>query len=201
MSKGDATRKAILDHALAVAGTLGLESITIGSLAAALGMSKSGLFAHFRSKEQLQLQVLTEAVERFVSQVVVPALKLPRGEPRVRALFESWLEWSRAQPGGCVIYNASSELDDRPGPLRDFLQEAHRDWSNTIQRAAGLSVEVGHFREDLELEQFAFELSALALGYHHAARLLNDPKAHQRALAGFERLLLRARRGAESPTP
>lgn len=196
MSKGDQTRKAILDHALAVAATLGLESITIGSLASALGMSKSGLFAHFRSKEQLQLQVLTEAVERFVVHVVAPPLKLPRGEPRVRGFFERWLEWSRAQPGGCVIYNASSELDDRPGPLRDFLQDAHRDWSNTIARAARISVEEGHFRADLDAEQFAFELSSIALGYHHAARLLNDPNALERARRSFEHLLARVRRRA-----
>lgn len=196
MSKGDQTRKAILDHALGVAATLGLESITIGSLASALGMSKSGLFAHFRSKEQLQLQVLTEATERFVVHVVAPPLKLPRGEPRVRGFFERWLEWSRTQPGGCVIYNASSELDDRPGPLRDYLQDAHRNWSSTIQRAARISVEEGHFRADLDLEQFAFELSSIALGYHHAARLLNDPNALERARRSFEHLLARARNSA-----
>lgn len=193
MSKGERTRQAILDQALGVAATLGLESITIGSLASSLGMSKSGLFAHFQSKEQLQIQVLTEAVGRFVDNVVVPALALPRGEPRVRALFARWLDWSREQPGGCVIYAASSELDDRPGPLRDFLEGAHRDWSSTIMRAARISIDEGHFRPDLDVDQFAFELSSIALGYLHAARLLNDFEAHERARRSFEHLLARAR--------
>ncbi len=193
MSKGAQTRKAILDHALGVAATLGLESITIGSLASALGMSKSGLFAHFRSKEQLQLQVLTEAVDRFVANVVVPALKLPRGEPRVRALFARWLDFSRSQPGGCVIYSASSELDDRPGALRTFLQAAHREWARTITRAARISIDERHFRADLDVDQFSFELSSIALGFLHASQLLNDVDAHERASHAFEHLLVRAR--------
>ncbi len=193
MSKGAQTRKAILDHALGVAATLGLESITIGSLATALGMSKSGLFAHFQSKSQLQHQVLAEGVQRFVARVVMPALKLPRGEPRVRAMFERWLEWSRSQPGGCVVFNASSELADRPGPLRDFLQASHRDWVRTVVRAARISIEEGHFRSDLDVEQFAFEISCISLGYHHAARLMDDESALERARLSFEHLLLRAR--------
>jgi AcrR family transcriptional regulator len=193
MRKGLETRKIILEHALGVAAVLGLESLTIGSLASALSMSKSGLFAHFKSKQELQLQVLQEAVERFVVQVVAPAIRKPRGEPRVRAFFDRWLDWSRKQPGGCVIHSASSELDDRPGPLRDFLLAAHQDWRNTIRRGVRVAIEEGHFRSDLDADQFAFEFVGLALGYHHAARLLNDKKALKRARTGFDALLERAR--------
>ncbi|MEZ4442082.1 MAG: TetR/AcrR family transcriptional regulator [Polyangiaceae bacterium] len=195
--RGSQTRKAILDQALEVAGTLGVESITLGALASDLGMSKSGLFAHFKSKEQLQLEVLEEAVGRFVAHVVIPALKQPRGEPRVRALFERWLDWSRIQPGGCVIYNASSELDDRPGPLRDYLQSAHQEWAGTIRRAVAIAIEEGHFAVDLDAEQFVFELSALALGFHHAAKLRGDPQADARALHAFDHLIERSRALAE----
>lgn len=193
MRKGARTRKAIVDQALAAAATLGIESLTIGSLASSLGMSKSGLMGHFRSKEQLQIKVLEEGVQRFVARVVVPSLSEDRGEPRVRAMFDNWLAWADSQPGGCVIYNASSELDDRPGPLRDFLQGAHRDWKATIQRAASIAIEEAHFRADLDVEQFAFELSCIALGYHHAARLLDDGDARRRAQRSFDALLERAR--------
>lgn len=193
MTKGAETRQAIVEHALGVAATLGLESLTIGRLAAALDMSKSGLFAHFKSKEQLQLQVLSEAVDRFVAHVVVPALRAPRGEPRVRALFVRWLDWSKSQPGGCVIHSASSELDDRPGPLRDFLEGAHRELNATIARAARIGSEEGHFASSLDLDQFAFDFTAIALGYHHASRLLRSEAAEPRAHASFEALLDRSR--------
>ena len=121
VSKGMQTRLAILSHAIEVAGRLGLDSLTIGSLASELSMSKSGLFAHFKSKEQLQLQVLQEAVSRFIIHVIGPAIKKPRGEPRVTSLFMRWLSWSQKQAGGCLIHSASSELDDKPGLLRDFF--------------------------------------------------------------------------------
>jgi AcrR family transcriptional regulator len=192
MGKGLETRKAILDHALREAAILGLESLTIGNLASALGMSKSGLFAHFRSKQELQIQVLREAVDRFVAQVAVPAIRKPRGRPRVQAFFDRWLDWSRKQPGGCVIHSASSELDDRPGPLRDFLLAAHKQWRNTIRRGARIAIEEGHFRSDLDVDQFAFEFLGIALGFHHASRLLNDTKAPKRARASFAALLDRA---------
>ncbi len=194
MNKGAGTRDAIVDHALLVAATEGIEQLTIGSLARAVGMSKSGLFAHFKSKEQLQLQVLQEAVARFIAQVVRPALSEPRGEPRVRALMRNWLSWSKRQPGGCLIHSASSELDDRPGPLRDFLDDAHRQLRRTVVVAAQKAIEAGHFRADLDLEQFAFEFSAVALGFHHHARLLRDPDAEARAFRMLDRLIDGARR-------
>src|SRR5712691_5887824 len=115
-TKGEDTRSAVLGSALSLATQLGLEGVTIGKLAEHVGMSKSGLFAHFSSKENLQVAVLEEATARFVALVVTPALKKPRGEPRVRALLDRWLDWSRADflPGGCIFVTASVELDDRP---------------------------------------------------------------------------------------
>lgn len=193
MGKGGTTRVAIVDVALRVAATEGIEQLTIGSLAREIGMSKSGLYAHFESREELQLEVLKTAVDRFTAQVVLPAFQAPRGEPRVKALFDNWLAWSQAQPGGCLIHSASSELDDRPGPLRDFLEKAHFDLRETIVVAARKASEQGHFRPGLDCEQFAFEFAAIALGFHHASRLLRDRRARDRAELAFQALAERAR--------
>ena len=133
-AKGEQTRETILVHALGLATRIGIEGLTIGRLAEELGMSKSGLFAHFRSKEALQLEMLKLAGARMVDSVVKPALAAPRGEPRVRALFERWLAWERSPslPGGCPFMAASFELDDRPGPVRDFVVQNLRDWLDTL---------------------------------------------------------------------
>src|SRR5262249_47870834 len=130
MPKGAETRRTILDHALQVATKEGLEGLTIGRLAQDLQLSKSGLFAHFRGKEEPLLQVLAPARPRFVEQVVKPGLAAPRGEPRIRALFEAWLAWERSSslPGGCPFIAAAVELDDRPGPARDFIVQSQRAW-------------------------------------------------------------------------
>lgn len=198
MSKGEETRTAILDQALAETSRLGLEGLSIGSLARECGMSKSGLFAHFGSKEDLQLQVLGTAVERFAEAVVRPALGRARGEPRVRALFENWLAWAEASflPGGCVFISAANELDDRPGPLRDLLVASQEQWLAVIARAARIAQEEGHFRADLDADQLAYEMYAIALAYHHFRRLLRDPGARERARQAFEDLLRGARAAA-----
>jgi AcrR family transcriptional regulator len=195
MSKGAETRRAILDQALAMSSCLGLEGVTLGLLAREAGMSKSGLFAHFDSKEQLQLQVLDTAAQRFRETVVEPALHAPRGEPRVRALFEHWLAWEDAPflPGGCVFIAVAQELDDRPGPVRDRLVDYQRQWLETLARAAAIAVEEGHFRADLDTGQFAYDLYALALARHHFGRLLRDPEAEDRAHTAFARQLVAAR--------
>lgn len=196
MGKGEATRSGILGTALSLASEVGLEGLSIGALAERAGMSKSGLFAHFGSKEELQVAVLDEAARRFVELVVAPALKERRGEPRVRALFERWLLWARQdfQPGGCVFLAASVELDDRPGPARDRLVATQRDWLSTLATAARIAVEEGHFRADLDPEQFAFEVYGIAQTYHQFNRLLRDPEAPKRARAAFDRLVDDARR-------
>jgi len=200
-SKGEQTREAILAHALGLATRIGFEGLTIGRLADDLKMSKSGLFAHFRSKEALQLEILRSAGARMVEAVVKPALATPRGEPRVRALFERWLAWEQSPslPGGCPFTAASFELDDRPGPVRDYVVQNLRDWLDTLAGAARIAVQEGHFRADLDCEQFAHDFQGIGLAFVHAARLMRDPKARTRADTAFEALVRAARAPAYTP--
>jgi AcrR family transcriptional regulator len=201
-TKGEQTREAILVHALGLVTRIGLEGLTIGRLADDLKMSKSGLFAHFRSKEALQLEILRLAGARMIEAVVKPALVAPRGEPRVRALFERWLEWERSPslPGGCPFISASFELDDRPGPVRDFVVQNLRDWLDTMAGAARIAVQEGHFRADLDCEQFAHDCQGIGLAFVHASRLMGDPKAHARATTAFDVLVRAARAPAYAPS-
>jgi AcrR family transcriptional regulator len=196
VSKGEETRREIVDRALALAGAVGLEGLSLGTLAADVKLSKSGLFAHFKSKESLQLEVLQRAIERFVGEVVMPALARPRGEPRVLALFDRYLAWIRGgeRRGGCVFIALSQEYDDRPGPVRDLLVKSQRDWHMTLVRAAGIAVAEGHFRADLEVEQFAYEAMGIGMAFQQLFKLLDDPTAEQRARAAFEALVARSRR-------
>jgi len=196
MSKGDATRTRIVRHALKTASVDGLDGLSIGRLAGDLGLSKSGLFAHFRSKEGLQLQVLAYAEQGFIDQVVRPALRAPRGEPRVQALFDHWLARAvkvLADRGGCVFVSAATELDDQPGALRDTLKESQTAWIGTLRRAASIAVAEGHFRADLDLDAFAFRLQSILLGAHFYGRLLRDPATRALAQASFDALLADAR--------
>jgi len=197
MSKGQQTREAILDQAVQLGSQLGVEGLSIGRLAGALDLSKSGLYAHFDSKEALQLETLNWAAERFADVVVRPALAEPRGEPRVRALFERWLRWPQAvpQPGGCIFIAAAAELDDRPGPVRDRLAELQRQWLGTIAAAVRRAKAEGHFRRAVDPDQFAFEVDGITLAFHHASRLVRDSSATARARAAFERLLSASRPG------
>lgn len=195
MAKGEATREAILDHALSMATRTGLEGITMGNLAKEVRMSKSGLFAHFQSKEQLQMDVLETAVARFIETVIAPALREPRGEPRVRTLFEHWLAWENASflPGGCPFVAMATELDDKPGPIRDRLVGYQRDWLLALATAARIAMAEEHFRADLDPDQFAFSLYSIALSYHYYNRLLRDPAAESLARKAFETLLATSR--------
>jgi AcrR family transcriptional regulator len=192
--KGEMTRAAILDEAVQVAARVGFSGLSIGGLADQVEMSKSGLFAHFRSKEQLQLQTMDRARQRFVDVVVRPALAAPRGEARVRAIFDRWLVWAKqSMDAGCIFVAAAAELDDRPGPLRDALVANERDWLELLATVVGAAVAEGDFRADLDADQFAFELHALMLGHHHASRLLRAPDAGGRTQKAFESLLAAAR--------
>ena len=194
MGKGDDTREAILEQATGLASRVGLHGLTIGSLAAQSRLSKSGLFAHFRSKEALQVQVVDHAAAMFVDAVVRPALAAPRGEPRVRELFERWLAWCGDMlPGGCVFIFATSEFDDEPGPVRDRLVRAQRDWMDTVATVFRTGITEGHFRADADPDQFAHDLYGIILAYHHARRLLRDPHAERRARTALDRLLDDAR--------
>jgi len=134
-------------------------------------------------------------VARFIETVIAPGLREPRGEPRVRALFERWLEWEDASflPGGCPFISIANELDDRPGPLRDRLVGCQRDWLQALATAARIAMAEGHFRTDLDPDQFAYDLYAIILAYHHFSRLLRDPMAEQRARQAFEGLLTASR--------
>lgn len=195
MRKGAETRERILDQAVRLASRDGLEGLTIGTLSTELGLSKSGLFAHFGSKDELQLQVLQATVERFEETVIRPALSAPRGEPRIQAVFENWLQWenSPSMPGGCLLIAAAVEFDDRPGPQRDYLQDAHRRRFDFIAKGALMAVEAGHFRSDLDTRQFSFDLTGIVLAYHHTHRMLRDASAGAWARAAFERLLADSR--------
>jgi AcrR family transcriptional regulator len=198
MKKGALTRQSILEHAAGIASQVGLEGLSIGRLADDLDLSKSGLFSHFQSKEALQIQVMEFAAMRFVETVVRPALKAPRGEPRIQEAFDRWLSWPKrsALPGGCFFVAAAVELDDQPGPVRDRLVELQKDWLGFLSDSVRSAVEEGHFRADVEPDQFAHEMYGVMLVGHHAARLLRDPKAGERTRTAFESLLARSRRPA-----
>jgi AcrR family transcriptional regulator len=195
MTKGAVTRQAILHEGVEAAHRVGLGGLTIGELATASGMSKSGLFAHFRSKESLQLEVLGQARAEFIDTVVRPALNTPRGEPRVRELFARWLDCvTYRMPGGCLFVKAATELDTQPGPVRDQLVRDHHDLFDTIAQIFRTGVAEGHFRADADPDQFAVDLDGVMLAFYHSHRLLDDPKAGPRARYAFEALLAAARR-------
>lgn len=193
--KGETTRKIILDEALALASRIGFEALSIGHLARAVGLSKSGLYAHFRDKEALQVEVLRTAADLFREMVPARAAAAPAGERRLRALLDSWLEWSRSEriPGGCIFISASNEYEDRPGPVRDYLVASQRRWLEHLAGAAEAAVARGEFRPDIDAAQFAHDFYAIVLAYKHFGRLLDDPAAEARARAGFERLLADSR--------
>jgi AcrR family transcriptional regulator len=196
-----AARRAILDEALEIASRVGLQALTVGSLARQAQMSKSGLFAHFGSKEALQLEVLTRARVEFIDDVVRPALAVPRGEPRVRELFERWLARGLADSrSACVFLSAGSELSDQPGPVRDRVVADHRDLRDSIAQAVRVAVAEGHFHPDTDAEQFAHDLYGVMLAFHYAHRLMNDPAAQSRTRRAFEQLVASARAGGDTPT-
>jgi len=198
MSRGEATRQAILEHSVTVAAQRGLGGLTIGSLADDLKMSKSGLFAHFKSKDALQVETLAFAAEQFVEHVVRPALKEPRGEPRVRALFERWVGWCETQPGGCILGAAAFELDDQPGPARDALIKNQRDWLETLAQAIRAAQREGHFAGEVEPDDMAFTMLGFVFALHHGQRLLGDDAARTRAFRSFDRLVSTARTPARA---
>jgi AcrR family transcriptional regulator len=192
VTKGEETRQGVLNRAFEIAKVSGLSGLSIGRLAEEAGLSKSGLFAHFGSKEALEVAVVDEAARQFVQFVMAPALRQPRGEPRIRALFERWIQWGQ-RVGGCFFVGAIAELDDRPGPPRDALVQTCKDWLDTLATAARITVSEGHFRSDLDPEQFAFELYSVMLGYHAYQKFLREPASLARARGSFERLLTGAR--------
>jgi AcrR family transcriptional regulator len=195
MNKREGTRQRILRNALEMASLDGLEGVSLGPLAERVHLSKSGLFAHFRSKEALQIQVLDTAAELFQQTVLHPASQAPQGLPRLRALFTLWLGWaSRAGlPGGCPIVRAMAEFDESEGEIRDYLVDTQKVWFQTFQQFVEQAVTSGDLRSDLDLVQFTWDASGIYLMHHTASRFLRDATADQRALTAFEALIASAR--------
>ncbi len=189
-TKGAQTRDLILGRAYALACVDGLEGLTIGAVAEQVGMSKSGVFAHFGSREELQLATLDRAGELFLGSVLVPALKERRGLARLRAIHDRWAEWVRHEDdGGCLFLAAATEYDDRPGAIRERLLRLEEAWRGQLAHAVRLAVETGELDPATEPEQFAFEMYALALAIHHDAGLTGHADAAARGLRAFERLI------------
>jgi AcrR family transcriptional regulator len=191
MSKGDATRERIIDRAFLIAGRDGLEGLTIGALADELKLSKSGLFSHFGSKEELQIAVLDVASSRFTERVLLPAFKAPRGLPRLERIFEGWIEWMTDQrmPGGCIFQQATAELDDRKGRPHDVLLEQQTNLVEALTKTVQLCVTEGHLSKTTEARQMAYEFEGIMMVMNLYLRMLKDRKAVDRARAAFKRLI------------
>jgi AcrR family transcriptional regulator len=188
--KGQQTRAAILDAALRLASHVGLEGLSIGALAEVTQMSKSGVFAHFGSREELQISVVREYNAKFEEEVFYPALAEPRGLPRLRALFERWVKRVTVElDSGCIYISGAVEFDDRPGPVRDALVSMVRAWHSALERAIRIAVEEGHLKPDTDAMQLLFELHGLILALHHDARFLRLPGAMERVQRAFEHAL------------
>ncbi len=198
--KGDITRAAIVETALAIARRDGLEGLTIGALAAQMRMSKSGVFAHFGAREELQRAVLAEYAARFVDTVLRPAVRRPRGLARLQAILDNWLKlMAREIEQGCLMISGSTEYDDRPGPMRDAVVEIIRGWTAELLHAIEDAKATGELRADLDAGQLAFEIYGLMLGFHQNARLLRASNSARRARAGLQRLIEAARSRPDSP--
>ena len=190
LHKGQQTRAVILEAALGQASHMGLEGLSIGALAEVTQMSKSGVFAHFGSREELQIAVIREYHARFEEEVFFPAVREARGLPRLRALFENWVRRVSVElDSGCIYISGAVEFDDRPGPVRDALAAMVRDWQSALERAIRLSVDAGHLKPDTDSPQMLFEIHGLILALHHDARFLRLPGAVDRARKGFDRIV------------
>lgn len=192
LNKGQQTRAAILDSALAMASQQGLEGLSIGAVAEAAGMSKSGVFAHFGAREELQISVIREYFGRFEAQVFQPAMSATRGLPRLRALVANWLQWISAEiQSGCIFISGAVEFDDRPGPVREALAESVKVWLGALHRAVVQAVHTGELRAGLDAQQVVFELHGLILALHFDARFLRRADAMAHARSAFEQLIQR----------
>jgi AcrR family transcriptional regulator len=190
MRKGEQTRAAIVDAALDLAGRDGLEGLTIGLVAERMKMSKSGVFAHFGSREDLQIAVLKEYERRFVDDVLRPSLVEPRGLPRLEAIFSRWVDRISIEIAtGCVYVSGAVEYDDRPGPIRDELVGMIRSWQRELVRAIKQAIEVGHLRADIDPLQLVFAINGLVLAVHHDARLMRSRDSISRGRTGFVQLI------------
>ena len=188
-TKGEATRDAIVDQAYDNARRNGLEGLSIGTVATAVGMSKSGVFAHFGSREDLQMAVLEAACARFVAHVMTPALKARRGLARLRVIIANWCDWARHTDGHCVLLGAVSEFDGRPGALRERVVHYQARWRSELARAIRIAVDAGELPPGTDAEQFAFEIYGVLLVLHHDAGLFGYDGALVRAERAYARLV------------
>jgi AcrR family transcriptional regulator len=190
MRKGEQTRAAIVAAALELAGGASLEGLTIGLIAQRLQMSKGGVFAHFGSREDLQIAVLKEYERRFIEDVLLPSLKEPRGLPRLQAMYSRWIDRGSIEiESGCVFISGAVEYDDRPGPIRDLLVSMIRSWQRELVRAIKQAIEVGHLRPDTDPHQLVFAMYGLVLALHHDARLMRSKDSVARGRTGFAQLI------------
>ncbi len=190
--KGQQTKAAIVDAALGLATQIGLEGLSIGALAEVMRMSKSGVFAHFGSREELQISVVREYHTRFEEEVFFPALQHPRGLPRLRAMFNNWMQRTSIEiDSGCIYISGAVEFDDRTGPVRDALAGSVRTWLKAMDRAVVQAKEAGHLNADADEHQVAFEIHGLILALHYEARFLKTPNSADRAHKGFANILQR----------
>ena len=192
MQKGQQTKAVIVEAALGLATHIGLEGLSIGALADVTGMSKSGVFAHFGSREELQISVIREYHTRFEQEVFYPAMAAERGVARLRAMFDHWMKRTSIEiDSGCIYISGAVEFDDRDGPVRDALASSVRTWLAAMKRAIEHCKEQGELRGDVNPEQMLFEIHGLILALHYEARFLQTPGSIDRANAGFDNILAR----------
>jgi AcrR family transcriptional regulator len=192
--KGQQTKAVIVDAALGLASQIGLEGLSIGALAEITGMSKSGVFAHFGSREELQISVVREYHTRFEREVFYPSMDSARGLPRLQALFDRWMARTSTEiDSGCIYISGAVEFDDRSGPVRDALVASVSSWQDALRRAVQLAQQVGQLQADIDPQQIAFEIHGLILALHYEARFLRRAGALERAREGFARLIERYR--------
>ena len=191
MGKGTATREAIVGEALRQASRVGLEGLSLAPLADSLSLSKSGLFAHFRSKEALQLEIVGTAIDRFKRQVLLPGVAERDAEKRLRGIFDRYLTWIRGtdEDGGCPFMTMAQEYDDRPGPIRDRLVSSQRDWQSILHAIIQVGVTQRSFRDDADAQQAVFEITGAALSYQHSAKLMEHRNARRMAISAFEKII------------
>ena len=190
--KGQQTKAAIIDAALGLAAQIGLEGLSIGAVAEVTGMSKSGVFAHFGSREELQISVIRQYHDRFEAEVFYAAMQKPRGLPRLQALFDNWMEQTSAEiDSGCIYISGAVEFDDRTGPVRDALASSWATWQTALRRAVELAQAEGQLSRESDAHQIAFEIHGLILALHYEARFLRNPSAADRARQGFQHILSR----------
>jgi len=200
LQKGQQTKAAIVDAALGLATQIGLEGLSIGALAEVMQMSKSGVFAHFGSREELQISVVREYHTRFEEEVFYPAIRAARGLPRLRALFDNWMQRTSVElDSGCIYISGAVEFDDRPGPVREALASSVKTWLAAMRRAVEIAVKEGHLSPGTDADQMAFEIHALILALHYEVRFLRQPDSLHRALKAFDGIV--ARFGGEQASP